>query len=891
MSVSWDHVETNRPSSDLTVAAIIDCSFGSTDPFNLFPDTFDAEDFQETQFIYDTFGFINTGSGTAVWSAIGYNYGILNTLRDGIGFFYFYTAVPPFSYDEDTVGDDGCYEVDFTRIHFWNYLSTFWNFLDNPSRDMVENMWFGMVIAGGSLVKKAARFLAAVSPTTVDVCQFEDYYDLQLSPMLSRPVYLDPTQKAPKTIINPIGTILVEPEYTDLVPSFHDLIEITGDDYHKVRNLGVRVSGKINSECYVIVQPKSEDIGTKYFKVTDFYSSEEANDRPASAVINRYIITEATIAAESLTQSDLDAMGALKLTGDDGVDISQKKITISYDASTTVAWTTDELTITVVKASAAQIADVLAAVATGTPWATISNASPSGTTKVPIIDNVDFEDLYSYINASTDGGRYYPDSGKVWKFFSGYSVSNGDTVGDETKGEWVDSLAKYKYVVEVEGSLEYLGVEEFSIYFTTGKSYDINKEVLSLPYLNSGIEIDGINFVVNTDYTFIDHVVEFVTDPFVIGGVSVDDYLYCKKAPIIENYLFEQHGGMVGVDDWTQYNYRNISGKAALNTLQSSLRNISSLAEYEKALNVYYGLPVSPEKCKVVGLFESYGYKVLDISGLTVTLEIKDGEEIHPFVQPQCVMINNVGTQYVITGMVTDRTLGKVTLNNVTGITYGDRMHVRLNNRFTLKNIYAETSSTPAYVDAYIREGFKPIKHVIDTVNAITGRWPELIIHGTDKLAVNYDGLYHATDAYTHPSGDPSLVRIELYKPDTNEDPIYNDYIGTDTVDIQGGFAHFPWPTHKFLYLYMIESDKLYRAYMDAPMDTVYDSGDNLAQYQIICRNASVLNGALFDYWNQYRNFRRSPDINTESDIVEMIFADPSGVFGQHFPSRYLEAE
>lgn len=61
--VSWDHVETNRPATDLTTPYINECTFDSTAPMSLLPDPFDAADFQETDFIYDTFGFTNTGSG------------------------------------------------------------------------------------------------------------------------------------------------------------------------------------------------------------------------------------------------------------------------------------------------------------------------------------------------------------------------------------------------------------------------------------------------------------------------------------------------------------------------------------------------------------------------------------------------------------------------------------------------------------------------------------------------------------------------------------------------------------------------------------------------------------------------------------------------------------
>lgn len=881
-TIEWDHVETNRPEADLVNAVVTNSTFDSTAPIALLPDTFDAADFLESNFIYDTFGFVNTGSGSSSWASDNYNYGIYGTLRDGIGFFYFYTAIPPFTADERVVGDDGCFEADFVPVKFWDYISTFWNFLEDTSREMVENFWFGAVIAGGSLAKKASRFLTAVAPTTTDVCVFEDFFDLQVSPMLSRPVPLDPTEKSPKFIINPLRTVLVEPTYDGYDPVYRDLIEITGDDYHKIRNLGNRPTDKIESECYVVIKPKNTDIETKYFPVTDFLSSEEAYDRPASAVIN-----------QSVSDDPLDTMGALKLTSINTDDVSQYKVTIEDTGSTSVTWTADSLTIEFDSMSGDQIGDIItaSAIPVGTPWATISNVSPYGKVDSPEINDVDFEDLYNYVSAQVDGGRYYQDSGKVWKWFDGYPQG---TPGDPSEGEWVDSTAKYKYMIEVNGSLAYLGSESFSIYLTTGKSYDINKEILDLPYLTTGIDSDEITFYKNTNYTLINYIVEFTEDIFVKSGIEADTFLYCKKTPIIENYLFEQHGGMVGISDWTQYNYKNIAGKAGINTLLSSLRNASSLIEYEKVLNIYYGLPVAPEKSVVVGLFESYGYKVIEVSGLTVTVEIKEDEEIHPFVQPNCVMVNSAGKQFVISGIIRDQ--GKIIIyDSVDGISYGDKLCVKLNNKFMIKNIYANSGSAAAYIDVYIREGVEPIKHVIDTVNGVYGKYPELLIHGTEKFDPNFNGLYHATSAVAHPDGDPSLVRITLYSPGVDEEPLYNDYIGTTVVNTEEGhhtgYAHIAWPTHKFLYLYMSSIDKFYRAYMDAPIDTIYDSGDVLEQYQIICRNASVLNGELFSDWNEYKNFRRSPGINIDTDIIEMIFADPSAKFGQYFPSRYLALE
>lgn len=882
MSFIWNHVETNRPQSDLTVVTANDCTFESTMPMTFMPDPFDATDFQETDFMYSLFGFENTGSGEADWILNEFNYGIYNTLRDGIGFFYFYAPIPPYFSDERIDGFDGCVEDDFERVKFWDYLSTFWNFLSDSSRSMFENMWFGFVMAGGSLSKKSSRFLDAVNPTTPNVCVFEDYYDIQVGPMFSRPVFLDPTQKSPKTIINALGTLLIEPAYdSDLKPVYSDLIEISGEDYEQVRHLGYRNGGKILSECYVVVQPKNTEIEKKYFSVTDFLSSIEKYDRNASAIITD------------------EGKGALKITSIGTSDISQYKITIADTGSTSVTWGTDSLDIEFDGTSLDQIQDIIDATASGTPWATLANISAPSMKNAPEKNYVDFEDLDNYINAQTASGRYYQDTGKVWEWYDGYPTGV-EVIGNERYGEWVESKSKFKYMIEVSGSLAYLGAEPFSLYLTTGKSYNVINDIIDLPYLTTGLEIEGTTLIKDTDFILNDCVVEFVDDIFVNKSVVIDSFLYCKKTPIIERYLFEQHGGMVGISEWWQYRYRNISGKAAINTLLSSLRNSSSMVEYEKALNIYYGLPVSPEKCRVVGLFESYGYKIISVSGAHVQVEIKSGEELHPFVQSGCIVLNSSGEQFVAVGI--DRNTGEMTLvGDTSGLVYGDKLCVKLNNRFSIKNIYANSGNDAPYIDVYIREGRLPLQHVIDMSYNLYGKYPELIIHGTDKFGVDYNGLYHATKAETHPLGYPSIVRITLYAPAVAEEPLYNDYIETSRFSETGGtclndkqiigFAHICWPTHKFLYLYMIDAGKFYRAYMDSPMDTIYDTTDVLEQYQVICKNASIFNGKLFSAWNQYHNFRKSPGINIQTDLIETIFANPSTKFGQYFPSGYIALE
>jgi hypothetical protein len=562
--------------------------------------------------------------------------------------------------------------------------------------------------------------------------------------------------------------------------------------------------------------------------------------------------------------------------------VSQYRISIEDAGSTSIAWGTNTLNITIDGASPDQIQDIIDEIpgATGTPWANLSDISAPDQRNAPIISNTDFEDLYNYINAQTGIGRYYPDAGKVWKWYDGYP-SSGESVGDERYGEWVESKSRFKYVIEVDGDLTYLGSEAFSVYLTTGKSYNVESGIIDVPHLTSGIEIEGSYFTKDVDYIFNSGVIEFFTDIFVYKEIADNSILYCRKTPIIEQYLFEQYGGMVGVSDWAQFNYRNISGKAGINTLLSSLRNPSTLDAYEKALNVYYGLPISPEKSRVVGLFESYGYKITDVLDSTITVELKPGEELHPFVQNQCIMVSGSGKTYVITGVFSNRQLGKFNVEDPEGLEYGDKLCVRLGNRFELKNVV----HTGPYIDVYVREGYKPIKHVIDTVHDMYGTWPEIIIHGTDNFETNYDGLYHAVDAYYPAGEDANIVRIELYSHSAGTEPLYNDYLGSTTLDIGAGYAHISWPTHKFLYLYMLDSKKLYRAYMDAPMDTIYESGDSLDQYQVICRNAAVMNQSIFREWCQYRNFRKSPEINTNSDIIEMIFADSSAKFGQYFPS------
>jgi len=93
------------------------------------------------------------------------------------------------------------------------------------------------------------------------------------------------------------------------------------------------------------------------------------------------------------------------------------------------------------------------------------------------------------------------------------------------------------------------------------------------------------------------------------------------------------------------------------------------------------------------------------------------------------------------------------------------------------------------------------------------------------------------------------------------------------------------WPTHKFLFL-QLESGVMYKAYLDAPIDTLYDTDDELQKYDVIARNVSM---HKFSGWEEFNYFRRQSGVNSEADLVELISAIPGAEFGKYFPSEYSQ--
>lgn len=884
MSVVFENIETNRPASDLSAVTPVNCTFDSSAP-DLLPGPYYASTYNKSNFIYDDFGFVNVGRGVSYWTADGYTTGIGYATRYGIGAFYFYTAVVTRqSLSTEIRPVVFCQEEEVQGRVFWDYLSTFWDFLVDHDREMFESFWDAMTKAGYDMAKKAQRFFETTAPENARICVLEDYYDLQIGQLHSKPINLDPTEKAPNYTIRPLTARLIEPLYdSDHNSIYRDMIEITAADYYKIREIGLNE--------YIVIQVKKDGINDKYFSIYNLLSSEEAQDRPAFAEINETIYYD----------TDNSTIGKIGLTADDYTeDVSEYDVLIYLNEGipSAVTWAVDSLEITIRTSDGIEVDDVIALINASDPnkWATASNRSPKDEQDIPVMDGtaaafpgdaVKFNLLPRYMFNEESGGRYHPPAGKEWEWFEGYSLADGP-VGTAGKGEWVDSLSMFKYMIEIVGNLFYIGDESFTIYLTTGKVYDIANHVELLPSLQNFIEpANGVPFYQDIDYRFYNNTVEFFDDLFAKQRAVPNETLYCPKASLIEHMLFEMYGTMVNVPRWTDYNYTNTSGKAAVNALLKSLQNTSNLVDYERALNVYYGLPVSPQRADVIGMYESYGYKVTDVSGNDVTVELPEDEDLHPFVQDGCTFMVELKGEFGV-GLVTDRSSGVITLNDASEIEVGDLMYLRLNNRYVIKNFYAEdlSTGTPGYIDLYIPEGSEGIQHVVDVLQTVSDdtQYPEILIYGTEKLEHNYNGIYHVTEA----AQMGGVTRLTVYQKSDEDAHIYNDYIGLTTEDIGAGFAHFAWPTHKFLYLYL-DTSKYFKAYIDAPIDTIYDVGDVLQKYDIIARNVSVLNGTTFPGWTQFDHFRRYNGINLVSDNLEVTNVIPGAKFGEYFPSACVK--
>jgi hypothetical protein len=170
-------------------------------------------------------------------------------------------------------------------------------------------------------------------------------------------------------------------------------------------------------------------------------------------------------------------------------------------------------------------------------------------------------------------------------------------------------------------------------------------------------------------------------------------------------------------------------------------------------------------------------------------------------------------------------------------------------------------------------------------------KWPEILIYDTEYLSYNFNGIYHITNAETY-IGAAKTTKLTIYKKPSSGEPEYNDYVGANMFEsdpaARHGSVHISWPTHKFLYI-MMDNDEYFKAYMDSPIDTIFDDEDPVTKYQVLSRNVSIFNKDIFQYWVQFDNFKRYNGINLESDALEVIRAMPGATFGNYFPSSYTQ--
>lgn len=728
--------ETNVDSTDFTdIGATIvftTCEFNSS-VLSILPSSLTAASFSRDLFLYTNYPFISTGSGSVFWTSNDFDNGISGEMRSGIGAFYFYIVIPTLIKTYHPVETVECSEDDIAPRTFWDYISTFWNFLHEKDRNMIENFWHGLWIAGYSLIKKMTRLKEVAAPEGARICVFDDYYDIQLGALYSKPILPDPTDSSVTPVIVPIGKVLIDPVYDiNRQPTYNDLIQINARDYYRFREIGIGT--------YVVINVKRDGIPVKFFKVKNMMSSEE---------------------------------------------------------------------------------------------------DPSGS-------------------------RYYQPASLSGK------------------------PQRALYMVELDGgNLEYIGENAFSLYFTTGLAYDVLPEVLSVPTLQTFIVSgNGVEFKEEQDYTFLNSIIEFRTNIF-DSGITHGQYIYCKKTPIIEHYLFESYGALIGIEDWQRFNYTAISGKAAVNAALKAIQNTSDLSEYNRLMNVFYGLPVAPEDGEIVGLYESYGYEVIDVSANLVTLKIQDGVLLSGLIQDGCEFWIDHKPSVQIESVI-DRELGTIYLFDASHVSIGDIMYLHLPNAIPVKSAVIESvGGHPASFVISTNENADMFNHVVSMIRHLSDdkAYPEILVYGTDNdVGYNYDGTYHMTSVV---GLGAAILKVYVYHHENDSEPRYNDYVFVSDTTVNRGFLHVQWPTHKFLLVYMKDSNKYYKAYLDAPIDTILKRGDKVSKYQVLSRCVSVVNSDIFPDWNQFNAFKRFNGLDEEVCLVEGTSIIPYAQFGQYLPSEY----
>ena len=309
------------------------------------------------------------------------------------------------------------------------------------------------------------------------------------------------------------------------------------------------------------------------------------------------------------------------------------------------------------------------------------------------------------------------------------------------------------------------------------------------------------------------------------------------------------------------------------------LQNSTNEEDYRRCLNLYYGLPTSPDRAEVIGLFESYNYEVIEVAGNDIRIQLKDDEELHPFFQ--------VGTKLIIDGQedtitctaIIDRASGEFTVS-VNTVAIGDFINVKLPNVLNVSYVKKPTADQSYFKCSHPTNGAE-FDHVVDYINTTFGKYPEVLVYG------NRNGYYHITECAE--DGDYIRFYVDDYIDASVEEPRYNDYVDLATLDTEiqtySVKLHMPWPTHKYLLL-KLSDGILHKSFIDSPIDTIYDTGDIVEKYQTLTRCIDIMNADKFAGWNEFNGFKRYGNgLNLESNMLELISTIPNTKYGFYFPA------
>jgi len=787
---------------------------------------------------------------------------------------------------------------------YWDYISSFWNYLSDKDRDLFENFWDGLNVSGDYLKGCADRFINTTNPETSATDIVDNYYEIVVGPSYSTPMQLDPTQTGKNFLIRPKSVQIVVPSLGDTL--YRDLIHISADDYYKIRSIGLN--------CYVVIKAANAAIEDKYFKIDSIISSEEPQAR------NAYI----DIDGSNDQTGEVGTFIKVRIQCKGPVDASRYQVHIldAGAADSALEWSYGKVLIKIKTADAGtRLEEFSNAInnVSGTAWGDIINKfnDIGGTLTVPIFSvSMMFNEFGTYKPTQTGSDRYIQSSSHVWKWYLGSDADPDylDYIGDPAYGEYVTPQTAHSYMIRVQGDLTYIKDEQFLFYITTGLCYDVKNHVKSLPSLQANIDAEAPEFTDGIDYVFYNNYVEFKNQPASNGTT-----LYCREAEIIEWILYDMYGTLVDIPDWDKYNYNNESGKTAVNGLLKAMQNISNLKEYERALNIYYGLPVAPEDGTVLGLYESYDYVVQEVSNInslySVKFELPAGRTLHSFINKGSWFIVNGGGEGRVSSVV--GLTVSILMPAGSSIQVGDLLNLKLVNRFRISDV--STVSNKIYVYNYNYKDADPsyswdanedrcssmYNTIVTNVKKISNntKYPEMIVYGTKISGVNIDGVYHIVGAgqtsldkkiwfqvhIASTVGNSTYYDNKLYHDFLNASFIGSRFIGGTFSQIlpSPGYVHIPYPTHKYLYM-LGASGKKYKLYLDAPIDTRYDKGDILKKYDIISNNVSALNGKKFPNWSEYGHFKRFNSTHVQSNILESVSTMPGASFGKYFPDSYL---